>query len=332
MTPDVAKVALDIAGAPTIAGRMYGPAFAVARGLDGTVRFDRRTHAVTIAAGGKHVVVPGHDVRVIRGRAYVPLRPVAEAFGLRVTHAGAGEFSAHAVVPVARATVAPSPLAPVPSPSPVTIVTPSDGAGINDAYPIVSARFAGTSIVPSSVRIAVDGTAMPDATAIGDTATAVVEHPLPPGSHAVTVDARATDGTPLHATWSFTDTFAFAPQAPPPPPAFRYAYIDRVVTPGMRDFNVVVRGVPGLFGEVAVDGVNRIFPLTVQGYGLYVAHVVVPPGVVQPFAHVALRLQLPDGSTRTLVLPQTVPLVTATPKPAPPPPKPSPSPARRRTL
>jgi hypothetical protein len=102
------------------------------------------------------------------------------------------------------------------------------------------------------------------------------------------------------------------------------AYVDRV-SPGMQQFDVVVVGEPGIIGQVAVDGVNRRFPLLVEGADLYVAHIVVPPGVVQPFAHVAMRLAFPDGTTHTMLLPYTVPLMTATPGPSP-----SPSPSHLR--
>ena len=94
-----------------------------------------------------------------------------------------------------------------------------------------------------------------------------------------------------------------------------------------------VRGEPGLTGAVAVDGVNQQFPLFVEAYDAYVAHVVVPQGVYQPFAHVSARVQLPDGEFRYFTLPNTVPLVTATPQSRPiATPAPTAPPVRRRPM
>ena len=152
-----------------------------------------------------------------------------------------------------------------------------------------------------------------------------------PGTHYVAITGRDTTGAAISQQWSFDDTFAFS-TAPPPVRQPVYAiWIDRWITPGVNAFNIYVQGAPGLTGYVGIDGVGGYFPLQVYTANEYVAHVVVPDGVNQPFARVAARLVYPNGVEHTIVLPQTINLSTPPLKPMiviTPTPVPAPSPSR----
>ncbi|MBV8750746.1 MAG: hypothetical protein JO103_13655, partial [Candidatus Eremiobacteraeota bacterium] len=96
----------------------------------------------------------------------------------------------------------------------------------------------------------------------------------------------------------------------PTPYPIQAIWIDRWITPGTNAFDVYLQGAPGMVGYVGVDGVGDIFPLRVYAADAYVAHVLVPDGVNQPFARVAARITLPNGVQQFIVLPQTVSLIT----------------------
>jgi Copper amine oxidase N-terminal domain len=300
------------ARAAVVAGRVLLPVRALADALGAEITYDAQARRIVIRRGA-HVttLLAGGSVRVIGGRSYAPLRSVATAFGLGVTYAPStrtvalDDRSSETVTYSAQPTATPQPR--------VTVTTsPGDGAHVHEPYPALSARFAGVpAIDPGSLHVQLDGRDVTaDAAVIGDQVLYTPRTALAPGTHAVRIDARAADGSALGAAWSFDDTFAFV--APPPPRPFPISAIslDRWVSPGTNAFDVVVRGAPGLTGFIAVEGINGIFPLTVYTYDAYVAHVVVPPGMHQPFAHVAARITLPDGTPTTIALPQTIGLFT----------------------
>ena len=218
-------------------------------------------------------------------------------------------------------------------------MTPASGSTVHDPYPAITARFAGaTSIDPRSLRVTVDGRDVTaEAAVVGDEVLLTPRRAFAPGPHSVAVDARDVNGTPLSQQWSFADDFTFAVGPAPTPYPIDAIWIDRWITPGTSAFDVYVQGAPGMVGYVGVDGVGSIFPLTVYSGNAYVAHVFVPTGVRQPFARVAARITLPNGTLQTIVLPQTINLFTLQkplgnagyPTPAP---TPSPHSARRYPL
>jgi hypothetical protein len=304
------------ARAAVVAGRVLLPVRALADALGAEIVYDPAARRIVIRRGARvTTLLAGGSVRVIGGRSYAPLRSVATAFGFGVTYAASTRTVALEDRSSEEVTyAAPSTPTPTPNPRPRLTVTtsPSDGARVHEPYPALSARFAGVpAIDPASLRVQLDGhDVTADAAVIGDQVLYTPRTALAPGAHEVRVDARAVDGSAIGAAWSFDDTFAFVAPPPPRPPPISAIYLDRWVSPGTNAFDVVVRGAPGLTGFIAVEGIRDIFPITVYTYDAYVAHVVVPPGMYQPYAHVAARITLPDGTATTIDLPQTIGLFT----------------------
>jgi hypothetical protein len=354
------------ARAAVSAGHVLLPVRALGGALGADVRYDGRAHAITVQRGAHVATMPSRGaVRIVQGHAYAPLRAVARAFGLAVAYDARTRTVAlddRTAVPLARAqgpapNAAPANAGPDPgatySPSFTIIVRPEPNAEVHEPYPAISARFAGAiSIDPRSLRVMLDGNDVSaQAAVIGDQVLLTPRTALAPGSHSVSVVARDANGTPLVQQWSFSDSFTFVAMPAPTPFPISAIWIDRWIAPGTNAFNVFVEGVPGITGIVGVDGVGGFFPLQVYGATTYVAHVVVPNGVNQPFARIAARLALPNGDRQFIVLPQRINLVTApitnappaTPTPAPRPlpvptrrsgdvPMPTPSPQHRRPV
>ncbi|HEY4441924.1 MAG TPA: copper amine oxidase N-terminal domain-containing protein [Candidatus Elarobacter sp.] len=321
LAPAFATYAVTLNGAPVlpatraavVGGHVLLPIRALGEALGADVRWDAASRSVVIRRGGlSTTLLAGGSVIVAQGRAYAPLRTVAQTFGMTVDYRPAARTVAlaDAVRAVGSTVDAPTPR---PANAIVVITGPGNGAQIEAPYPTLSARFAGVpGIDPASVRFVVDGRDVSaDASVVGDQISYTPRSALVPGQHDVRVDARAIGGSQLIATWSFGDTFAFAPPPPPAPPPVRAIYLDRWVQPGTSNFDVIVRGAPGITGWVGIEGINGVFPLLVSSYGTYVAHVAVPPGLNVPFAHVSAQLTLPGGTPQNVMLPQTIPLLTA---------------------
>lgn len=317
------RVVLPRARALVVEGRALLPVRALGAALDAGVVYDPRSRTIAIRRGERRATLGAGTFRVAGGRAYAPLRDAAAAFGLRIAYDAPSRTIALAspAAPPAPAPAAPATFAPARA-----IVTPADGARLHEPNPTLTVRFPGAAVAPGALTMTIDGRDVgASASVVGDTVSYVPPHALEPGTHDVVVVAQDASGRPLRARWSFVDDFRFTSPPPPTPPAIEAFYVDRLIAPGTRAFDVWLRGEPGLVGAVAVDGVPVRFPLRVAGANLYVAHVVVPIGVVQPFAHVAARVSLPDGTVRTIVMAETLTILTATPRPSP-----SPTPVRRR--
>jgi hypothetical protein len=337
---------LPRARAAVVGGHVLLPVRALGNAVGADVGYDNRTRTITVQRGSHvaRLTIQGAGTGVnVHGTTYAPLRSVASAFGLDVGYDAVTRT-------VALADRGPAPVARVPlptaTPAPVVrgttigiVVTPASGADVHDPYPAISARFSGVaSIDPASVRVIVDGRDVSvEAAVIGDQVLLTPRRALAPGTHTVSVTARDIAGTPLESQWSFVDNFTFAVAPAPTPYPIQAIWIDRWIVPGTNAFDVYVQGAPGITGYVGVDGVGTYFPLFVYTATSYVAHVAVPNGVNQPFARVAARLTLPNGAVETIVLPQTINLVTAPIKPFPPGttssyPTPAPTPRPRRRV
>jgi hypothetical protein len=324
-------------------GRVLLPVRAVGRALDADVGYDAAARVITLQRGARVAHLPASGaVRVVAGRAYAPLRALADAFGVGVAYDGAtrtvalrdggnvvrnerlntaGTGTAPGIGPGQATNGGPS-AGNVPGTTSlsaavgITGLQPADGAVVHEPYPAIAARIDGVAAIDrAGLRLTVDGRDVTaDASVVGNAVLYTPRTALPPGDHAVALSANG-----LSRAWKFGDSFVFA--TPPPGtffgvtggPAVEAIYFDRYVGPGTNVFDVIVRGVPGLVGVVAVDGVGTLFPLQVATTDAYVAHVVLPPGLYQPFARVGVRLTLPGGDARTIVLPQTVQLQTARP-------------------
>ncbi|HEX3464343.1 MAG TPA: stalk domain-containing protein [Candidatus Elarobacter sp.] len=332
------RIVLPRARAAVSNGHVLLPVRALGNALGADVGYDGRTHTITVQRGAHVATIPaGGAVRIVNGTAYAPLRAVATAFGLGVGYDGRTRTVALddrvSARPAAGAngngsanTVSGGPgnVQPVAPPAIAVTLQPSADAQIHDPYPAISVRFAGAaSIDPRSLRVIVDGNDVSgQAAVIGDQVLFTPRTALAPGTHTVAVNARDTQGTPLLQQWSFADSFQFVSAPPPTPFPIAAIWIDRWVIPGTNAFDVYVEGAPGITGFVGVDGVGSYFPLLVYTANAYVAHVYVPNGVNEPYARVLARVNLPNGETQTIVLPQrltivTPPIVRPTPTPAP---------------
>ncbi len=338
-----------------VGGRVLLPVRAVGRALDADVGYDGAARVIVLQRGAHVARLPASGaVRVVAGRAYAPLRALASAFGVTVAYdarsrtvalddrTGAGRVGAgRAGAGYGPGNSVASGTAPGSGTnanagtargyaSGIAGVQPPDGAVVHAPYPTIAARVDGADAIDrTNFRLVVDGRDVTaDASVVGNAVIYTPRGVLNPGRHDVALYAND-----LTRNWSFDDDFVFA--TPPPGtfagPAVDAIYFDRYVGPGTNAFDVIVRGVPGLVGVVAVDGVGTLFPLQVYTTDTYVAHVYVPPGVYQPFARVGVRLTLPGGVASTFVLPQTVQLQTGPVKyypPVTPLPVPSPAPSR----
>ena len=332
------KTVLPHARAAVADGHVLLPVRALGEALGADVGYDGRAHTITVQRGTHVATISARGaVRVLNGSAYAPLRTAATAFGLGIAYDartrtvaldGGSARSAHAVRPdsTKRANVPPSDSVPARAPFAVA-QTPSNGAQVHDPYPSISVRFAGAAgIDPRSLRVLLDGRDVSaEAAVVGDQVLLTPRRALPAGEHSVAVTARdAGSGASLASSWTFADDFAFATAPAPTPFPVSAIWIDRWILPGTNAFDVYVNGAPGMVGYVGVDGVGGFFPMRVYSANSYVAHVVVPNGVNQPFARVAARITLPNGQTQTIVLPQQINLVTP-PIVMPPAPVPAPS-------
>ncbi|HTD36350.1 MAG TPA: stalk domain-containing protein [Candidatus Limnocylindrales bacterium] len=321
------RVVLPRAHAAVASGHVLLPVRALGEALGADVGYDGRAHTITVQRGAHVATIPARGaVRIVNGRAYAPLRAVATAFGL-----GVGYEARTRTVALDDRVSAPKPAfvaAPAGNDVPPIAVTlqPSANARVHEAYPAISARFAGAaSIDPRSVHLIVDGNDVSGlAAVIGDQVLFTPRTAFSPGTHTVSLTARDARGIPLVQQWSFDDTFEFVTMPMPPPTPFPITaiWIDRWIVPGTNTFDVYVEGAPGITGYVAVDGVGSYFPLMVYSANAYVAHVYVPNGVNEPYARVAARVTLPNGDTQTILLPQrlsiiTPPIVRPTPTPVP---------------
>jgi Copper amine oxidase N-terminal domain len=322
------RTVLPRARAAVVGGRVLLPVRALGNALGADVGYDGRAHTITVQRGA-HVATIGGKlrgqnaggdvVRIVNGTAYAPLRVVANAFGIGVAYQArtrtvalddrVGELQrpVHAALPtnaLPNATTTPTTYA--------IAVTPASGSTVHDPYPAITARFAGaTSIDPRSLRVTVDGRDVSaEAAIVGDEVLLTPRRAFAPGPHSVAIDARDANGTPLAQQWTFADDFSFAVGPAPTPYPINAIWIDRWIVPGTSAFDVYMEGAPGMTGYVGVDGVAGIFPLNVYSGNAYVAHVLVPSGVNQPFARVAARITLPNGTRETIVLPQTINLFT----------------------
>lgn len=334
------RVVAPQARALVVGGRVLVPVRTLGEALGARVRYDARRRTVFVRTD---VVAAAFALRApmqsVGGRVYAPLRAVSKPFGVVIRYDGKAHTIAltqpvRAALARSNAMSSAQPRAAASATAAAIVLSPPSGARVHEPYPSISARFAGANTIDAgSARVMLDGVDVTaQAAVIGDEVLLTPRRALTPGQHTVTVTGRSAGGEPLSAAWSFGDTFAFSSGPPPTPSPVRAIYLDRYVTPGTTAFDVIVQGAPGLTGYVGVDGVGELFPLTVATYDAYVAHVVVPYGVVQPNARVAARITLPDGTLQTIVLPQTIPLVTVTPSPAPKraaTPVPSPRPTRR---
>jgi hypothetical protein len=325
------KPVLPHARAAVVANHVLLPVRALGNALRADVGYDGRAHAITVQRGAHVATISARGaVRVVNGSAYAPLRVVANAFGMDVSYDGLARTIALAqrAEPVAAApTVI---VGDAVRPPLVVTVSPAANAHVHDPYPSISARFAGAaSLDPHSLQVRIDERDVTgDTSVLGDQVLITPRAALTPGTHVVTISGRDITGAAVAQQWSFVDTFAFS-TAPPPARVPVYAiWIDRWITPGTNAFDVYVQGAPGLTGYVGVDGVGGFFPLQVYTANAYVAHVVVPNGVNQPFARIAARLTLPNGVQQTIVLPQTINLTTPPLQQniVTPPPTPQPSP------
>jgi hypothetical protein len=333
------KTVLPHARAAVADGRVLLPVRTLGNALGADVGYDGRAHIITVQRGAHVATIPARGaVRIVNGTAYAPLRAVATAFGLGVGYDARtrtvalrdphGDSRAAASSgSVARAVQQPGDAAPPAPRSGAFVVTetPRNAAQVHEPYPAISARFAGAAAIdPRSLRVLVDGRDVTgDASIVGDQVLYTPRAALTPGTHYVVVTGRdASTGAALGNSWSFDDSFDFTTAPPPTPFPVGAIWVDRWIVPGINAFDVYVEGAPGMTGYVGVDGVGGFFPLRVNSANSYVAHVVVPNGVNQPFARVAARITLPNGQQQLIVLPQRFNLVTppiilpATPPPA----------------
>ena len=128
--------------------------------------YDQRG-AITVQRGARVAHIAGHGViRIVNGRAYAPLRTIANAFGLNVGYdalvrtvalTDGARGPAHME---AAQTVQPTPTVIVGDavqPPLVITVSPQPNARVHDPYPSISARFAGAaSLDPHSLHVRID--------------------------------------------------------------------------------------------------------------------------------------------------------------------------------
>lgn len=205
----------------------------------GSIAMAAGTHTIALRAGETTATIDGRTETldappiVIGGRTLVPLRFVAQALGADVAYDRSTHVVTIAAMPVAPSSAAMTPPATaagttVAAPSPVVAVAPSaplakgeipielrllrvepaPNAILARTRPEISATFA-ESVVPASVRIAIDGRDVTLDTLA--TARAFVTDPsddLAAGTHTVTVGGRTPDKERFEERWTFATTDA----------------------------------------------------------------------------------------------------------------------------
>ena len=329
------KPVLPHARAAVVENRVLLPVRALGDALGADVGYDGRAHTITVQRGAHVATISARGaVRIVKGSAYAPLRAVAAAFGMSVAYIAPTRTVALAQTSAPAQTVQTAPTVIVGDAvrPPLTVtVSPANNAHVHDPYPSISARFAGAaSIDPRSLQVRIDDRDVSaDASVIGDQVLLTPRTALTAGPHVVTIAGRDTTGAAISQQWAFVDTFAFSPAPPPARMPISAIWIDRWVTPGTNAFDVFVQGAPGMTGYIGIDGVGSYFPLQVYTANEYVAHVVVPDGVNQPFARIAARVTFANGVQQTIILPQTINLSTPPLTPVIVTPSPSPRPSPR---
>ena len=347
------KPVLPRARAAVVDGRVLLPVRALGVALAADVGYDGHAHTITVQRGAHVATISARGaVRIVKGSAYAPLRVLANALSMDIAYDGLARTIALAQRPEPAQAAPTVIVGDAVRPALTVTVSPAVNAQVHDAYPSISARFAGAaSIDPRSLQVRIDERDVSaDASVLGDQVLITPRTALMPGTHVVTITGRDMTGTAISQQWAFVDTFAFSTAPPPARLPVTAIWIDRWVTPGTNAFDVFVQGVPGMTGYVGIDGVGSYFPLQVYSANAYVAHVFVPNGVNQPFARIAARMTFPNGVQQTIVLPQTINLTTpplqpaiVTPRPTPrvaptrrsvdvPTPSPTPTPQPRRSV
>lgn len=301
-------------------GHVLLPVRELGHDLFADVTYDGRDHSITIRRGTRVATMSSRRaVVIVNGKAYATLRTAADAFGARVSYESRTRTVALVDPTIAIGDAGDTrphgPPAPAPAqtqpPTYTITLTPPAGAVVHDPYPQITARFMGAaSIDPGSLNVTVDGREVGvDTAVLGDEVQITPRTALAPGTHSVAINARDITGGAILQQWSFSDDFAPAPAPPAAPNPIGGVWIDRWIAPGTNAFNVFVAAPAGLTGDVSVDGVGT-FPLVAGGPHRYVAHVLVPPGVAVPFAHVRAEITLAAGQPQTIVLPQTLNIST----------------------
>lgn len=204
----------------------------------GSITMAAGTHTIALRAGEPTATIDGRTETldappiVIGGRTLVPLRFVAQTLGADVAYDGSTHVVTIAAMPVPpSAAMTPTATAAgttVAAPSPVVAVAPSaplakgeipielrllrvepaPNATLARTRPEISATFA-ESVVPASVRVAIDGRDVTLDTLA--TPRAFVTDPsddLAAGTHTVTVGGRTPDKERFEESWTFATTDA----------------------------------------------------------------------------------------------------------------------------
>ncbi|MFN2459586.1 MAG: stalk domain-containing protein, partial [Candidatus Velthaea sp.] len=300
-----------------LAGRTLVPLRSLAAALGARVDYDAATRTVTVQRNGRRVAVAAPFVN--QGHAYVPLRTAAEALGFGVgfdaaTHAIALR-SARRPAPPAPVAVA-TPEAPPPIAAAVTQKFPQPGGAVADAFPAISARVepqGGAPVDVAAIRLWIDGTDVTgNATVIGDEIVYTPRAPLAAGAHDVRVAGTDRGGVPFAADWRFTSNYV-PPSTAASGSGLSSVFVDRVPVPGERYFDVIAYGPPGGYGYVTIDGVPGEFSFVQQGISRYVAHVYLPEGIDQAYAHAYVHYTDAHGGVVNYTIPSPLRLYTIFP-------------------
>lgn len=318
-------------------GRVLLPLRATFSALGATVGYDARHrivvartpgHELQLRLGSQTALVDARPVRLdvparsVAGRAYVPLRFVAQALGAAVA------FDSRTLFVSIRTRNAP--LTTDGAQAAVTGLAPAPDAAVSSAYPTISASLASSGAQRPDVALFVDGQDVtPLATFDGSTITYMPRTALSRGRHTAVFSGRTSARARFSQTWSFSTTL----DAPPEDPALPFSRFDyRFYASGNafyagQSMHFTLVAPPGGTARVQLCDMGFDYPLSNGGYGgTYQADIPAPFGYWIPSCPVVAIYTAWNGAQTYVPVPLTVAIFTL-PAPAH---RASPTPAPRR--
>jgi hypothetical protein len=299
--------------------RVLVPARAIFEALGAVVLYDSAARRVFVRRGERDVVISigsanalagGRPVSldapaILReGRAYVPLRFVAESLGARVDYEGTSR-SVAIVDPTVLAARAPAKAA-AHAPPTVEHRRPESGETVGGAFPSLSAAIethGGPPVDPTTVRMFLDGRDVTDRTyRSGDLIGYTPAQQVLAGSHEVTVQGADESGQRFTSNWTFYSTFAYSTV----PAAYNYSgfYVagpTTYVLPGT--IQLVLIAPPGGYGFANLCGYAQQFPFVyAAATSRYLATIAVPTNLFAPSCYVSGVFYEPGGMRNYLAL------------------------------
>lgn len=305
--------------APAIvrSGHVMLPFRAIFTALNASIDYRAASHTV-IAKRGDRIVIVKRPL-IIAGRAYVPVREVAQTLGAQVGY----NPSKRLVVISDRARTTAAAVD-------VTDIFPHQGQTIKGAYPVIAATLiaTGTRLQSDQLKLTIDGRDVsPYVSFDGQRVTYTPRAAMQAGLHEVILSGTATGGASFSKLWQFsTEGSAGAPvPAPAPSNPNRSEPIAFYVQGGApfryypgQAVHFVLNAPGGGHAVMQLCEFGRLPFINPPGTTEYFVTFEVPRQLYAPYCPVTAYYESPTGATQTIRLYEPVAFVRApTPTPSP---------------